>query len=195
MEHLVVIRSYRGEQHTVPGKRKYLTSMSRIALGVVAVCGAGSLGEYLTGFPAAADTPSISAEDLANGLARSIGKANAPKSVTCDADLLGVVGQTGTCEVVLWSDRSVQANITVTAVNGSNIDYDFYPSLTREQLEKTFAANESAESAVCRSGLEGRIGASTRCALINNGAEQEYTLTVDAADGSMSFSWTTTPVA
>jgi len=104
-------------------------------------------GKAATNGSAASSTPSMSAADLQRSLAARISTATPPQSVACAAGLVGEVGKTATCEVAVSDAVSVQANVTVTKVNGNSIDYDFTSTMTQAQLEKAFTAKASAQTA------------------------------------------------
>ena len=126
--------------------------------------------------------PSMSAADLQKSLAGRISTATPPQSITCSGDLIGEVGKTDSCEVAINDTTSVQANVTVTSVNGSNIGYDFTPSMTQAQLEKAFSANVSAE-VTCDAGLDGTVGSSTTCQVTKDGTTDTTTVSVSRVQG------------
>lgn len=130
----------------------------------------------------AAAAASISAADLQTGLSSRISTATPPKSVTCSAGLPGQLGATTSCTVVINDANAVQADVTVTKVNGTNIDYDFTPSMTKEQLEKAFAADVSAQ-VTCDGGLDGKIGSTTTCHVTKNGTTDDATVSVSKVQG------------
>lgn len=107
---------------------------------------------------------------------------NPPKSVTCPNDLVGKVGETTSCEVVMGENNFVQADLTVTKVEGGRIDFDYSPSLTKDQLERAIKSITSAESVTCDAGLEGKVGASTRCEIGKDGTQQEKTISVNKVE-------------
>lgn len=129
-----------------------------------------------------AATPTMSAADLQRSLTARISASTPPKSVTCPNDLTGVVGKTDACTVVVNDTTSVQADVTVTRVNGTNIDYEFTPAMTQAQLEKAFSANVQAQVA-CDGGLDGKIGSSTTCHVTKNGTTDDATVTVSKVQG------------
>ena len=71
--------------------------------------------------------------DIANRLAKA---GEQPQSVTCKEDLIGEVGKTARCDVVMSPTNSFEPVITVTGVDGSTINYEMSPALSKEQLEK-----------------------------------------------------------
>ena len=109
----------------------------------VAACGAaltvaGLLGAGLTGCSAKVETSTksaVSAEDLQKKVTDQLTEAgNAPKSVTCDGELVAEVGKSTMCDAVFSDVNSVQAKVTVTAVKGSELSFELSPSLTKDQL-------------------------------------------------------------
>ena len=163
-------------------------------LGAAALVAAGLLSFGVSGCSAKGDnkaatnstpttsTPTMSAADLQKSLATRISTGTPAQSVTCAAGLTGEIGKTDSCEVVVNDSTSVQVNVTVTKVNGSNIDYDFVPSMTQSQLEKAFAANVSAE-VTCDAGLDGQVGSSTMCHVTKNGTPDDTTVSVSKVQG------------
>lgn len=166
---------------------------TRIAAGAAAVAVAALLGAGLTGCSGSAkvetsSTPSVSASALEGDLMDMLTKGgNDPQSVTCPEDLVGEVGKTSQCEVVLSEANTVQAVLTVTKVNDTGLDYDLKPALTKEQLEKTLTDMASAESVVCDAGLEGIAGATTKCAVTRDGSTSEDTVAVKKVEGGLNM--------
>lgn len=147
-----------------------------------AATGANATKDAAKNTTAAASAPSMSAADLQTSLAARISASTPPQSVTCSGDLPGEVGKTTSCEVTVNDTTSVQANITVTKVDGTNIDYAFEPAMTKEQLEKAFAANVSAD-VTCDAGLDGEVGASTTCNVTKDGTTDTTTVSVSKVQG------------
>ena len=131
---------------------------------------------------AASSAPSMSAADLQKSLAGRISTATPPKSVSCPNDLPGEVGKTASCEVVVNDTTSVQANVTVTQVNGGKIDYDFTPSMTKTQLENAFSAEVKAQ-VTCDGGLDGKVGSSTTCHVTKDGTTDDTNVSVSKVQG------------
>ena len=144
--------------------------------------GEQSAKEAGKGATSASSAPSMSAADLQTSLAARISTATPPQSVTCSGDLAGEVGKTTSCEVAINDTTSVQANVTVTKVTGTNIDYAFEPAMTKEQLQKAFAANVSAD-VTCDAGLDGTVGANTTCSVTKDGTTDETTVSVSKVQG------------
>ena len=167
-------------------------------LGAAALVAAGLLSFGLSGCSGKGDTKdasgstaasssaaasaSMSAADLQKSLTARISTATPAKSVTCASGLTGEVGKTDSCEVVVNDTTSVQANVTVTKVNGSTIDYDFVPAMTKDQLEKAFSANVSAQ-VTCDGGLDGKVGSNTTCHVTKDGTTDDTTVSVSKVQG------------
>lgn len=143
------------------------------------ISGCSSKGE---GKASSTDAPTMSAADLQKSLAGRISTATPPKSVACPDGLTGEVGKTATCEVAVDDNTSVQANVTVTKVSGSSIDYDFTPSMTKAQLEKAFSSNVNA-TVSCDAGLDGTVGSSTTCQVTKDGTTDDTTVSVSKVQG------------
>lgn len=125
---------------------------------------------------------SMSAADLQKNLTGRISAATPVQSITCSAGLTGEVGKTDTCEAVIDDNTSVQVNVTVTNVNGDNIDYAFAPSMTQAQLEKAFSAAVSAQ-VTCDGGLDGKVGSNTKCQVTKDGTTDVTTVSVSKVQG------------
>jgi len=126
--------------------------------------------------------------DIANRLAKAGEK---PQSVTCKDDLIGEVGKTARCEVVISPTNSFEPVITVTGVDGSTINYEMSPALSKEQLEKAVsrmvadAAHAHVASVSCESGLEGKVGATAHCEVDSGGVKLRRTVKVNSVEGLM----------
>lgn len=167
---------------------RQFTAGALIAAGLLsfAITGCSSKSETKTAGSStaspAAGTPTMSAADLQKSLSDRISASTPPQSVTCANDLIGVVGKTDSCVVVVNDSTSVQANVTVTKVNGVNIDYEFTPAMTQGQLEKAFSAKAQAQ-VTCDGGLDGKVGSSTTCHVTLNGTTDDTTVTVSRVQG------------
>ena len=81
--------------------------------------------------------PIVSADALQTEIASRLTNAGEhPQSVTCKEDLIGEVGQTAHCEVVLSPTNSFEPVVTVTGVDGATIDYEMTPAVSKEQLDR-----------------------------------------------------------
>lgn len=113
-----------------------------------------------------------------------------PQSVTCKEDLVGEVGRTARCEVVMSPTNSFEPVVTVTGVDGDNIDYEMTPAMSKEQLEKAVARLVTAgggqvDSVSCESGLDGDVGAVAHCDVEAGGVKVRRTVEVNKVDGLM----------
>ncbi len=142
---------------------------------------AGLLGAGLSG---CSSTPSLSAADLQKRLADQQAEAgDPPQSVTCNGDLVGEVGKTTICDVVFSETNSVEATVTATGVDGSDVSFDVSPSVTKEQLEKGVSGNDDAQAVTCDSGLEGAVGASANCEVTVDGVTAKQVIVVENVNG------------
>jgi hypothetical protein len=163
------------------------------ALGAAAVTAAALAG---CSFSIGGGTPTVAKADLQKDISDRLGKAGQkPESVTCSADLEGVVGKTTTCEVVLSATNAIEPIVTVTKVDGSTVSYDMTPALSKAQLEKSVgdivaqSTGQDVETVTCESGLEGKEGNKAQCEVADGGESMNYVVTVTKVDGLlMSFS-------
>jgi hypothetical protein len=141
-------------------------------------------------------TPTVTKADLQSDIADRLQKAGQkPVSVTCTADLEGVVGKTTTCEVVLSATNAFEPTVSVTKVEGSTVSYEMAPALSQAQLEKSVkdivakSVGRAVESVTCESGLEGKVGNKASCEVTAGGETSTDTVTVTEVDGLlMNFS-------
>src|SRR3954451_22591183 len=125
-------------------------------------------------------------EDIAHRLADAGEK---PESVTCKQDLVGEVGAMARCDVVVSATNKFEPIVTVTAVDGSAVDYEMMPAVSRQQLEGVVArliadAGTQGDTAVtCESGIEGRVEAVANCDVDAGGLLTRRTVRVSAVNG------------
>src|ERR1700710_187937 len=75
------------------------------------------------------NVPTVSRTALQDDIARRLADAGErPQSVTCKQDLVGELGATANCEVVVSATNSFEPIVTVTGVDGSAIDYSMAPA-------------------------------------------------------------------
>ena len=156
--------------------------------GVVAA--AGLLGAGMSGCSAKVETSSetkveksVSAAELQTNLTeRLTGVGSPPQSVTCKSDLVGEVGKTSRCDVVFSDTNSLEAIVTATSVEGSDISYELTPAMTKEQVEKAVADLASAQSAKCEAGLDGTVGTTTNCEVTLDGQASKRIVEVAQVD-------------
>jgi hypothetical protein len=111
-----------------------------------------------------------------------------PQSVTCREDLIGEVGRTARCEVVVNPTNSFEPVVTVTKVDGTAIDYEMTPAVSKEQLEQAVRrlvaeTGVPVDAATCQSGLDGAVGATARCDVTSKGVTSARTAKVRSIDG------------
>jgi hypothetical protein len=138
----------------------------------------------------AVDAPLVSRQALQSDIADRIAKTgDPPLSVTCQEDLIGQVGRTARCDVVMSEANSFQPIVTVTRVDGATVDYEMTPGLSQEQLEKAVAAlivqnsGDRVDSVACESGLEGRVDATAHCDVDAGGTRARRNVRVSEVSG------------
>ena len=159
-----------------------------IAACAAVVAVAGLLGTGLTACSASVKTEtsvstkaSVSADDLQKDLTDRLTQAGmSAKSVTCKDELVGEVGKTARCDVAFSDTNAIEAVFTATKVDGSSVNFDITPAMTKEQVEKAVAGLSSAPSATCASGLDGTVGETTNCEMMVDG--QPATRVVEVAN-------------
>ena len=154
-----------------------------------------SAGVLVSGCGAAPGTdgkPVVSKGALQTDIADRLTKAGEePESVKCKEDLVGEVGKTARCDVVISSTNSFEPVVTVTRVEGDTVDYEMTPALSKEQLEKAVsrlvadASGVPVNSVSCDAGLQGNVGAAARCDVDAGGVTLPRTVEVNSIDGLM----------
>jgi len=139
----------------------------------VVMCGLAIVCAVLPGCTFSAhvnSTPSVSKDALQQDISDRLSKAGEqPESVTCQEDLVGEVGKTTRCEVVMGPTNSFEPVVRVTGIDGSTINYEMTPALSKGQLQEAVAPLVSDAEGVqvgpvsCESGLEGKVGAVAYC--------------------------------
>jgi uncharacterized protein DUF4333 len=164
--------------------------MLTAALGAVA-----ALGALVSGCSVSIGgdgKPTVSRGALQTDIADRLTRAGEqPESVTCKEDLVGEVGKTARCDVVMSPTNSFEPVVTVTRVEGTTIDYEMSPAVSKEQLEKAVsrlvsgASGVQADSVSCESGLQGNVGAVAHCDVDAGGVRLRRTVEVNHVDGLM----------
>jgi hypothetical protein len=136
--------------------------------------------------------PAVGKEALQNDIANRLEQAGEkPQSVTCREDLIGEVGKTARCEVVMSATNSFEPVITVTGTDGNTINYEMAPALSKDQLEKAVsrlvadASHAPVTSVSCESGLEGKVGSTAHCDVDSKGLKLRRTVEVNSVEGLM----------
>jgi Domain of unknown function (DUF4333) len=140
--------------------------MRTLTAALGAVITAGALVSGCSVNLGADGKPTVSKGSLQTDIAdRLTAAGEQPESVTCKEDLVGEVGKTARCEVVMSPTNSFEPVVTVTRVDGTTVDYEMTPAVSKEQLEQamsrlvTAAAGVQVDSVSCESGLQGNVGA------------------------------------
>lgn len=157
---------------------------------VKAVAGAVMVGAALVG--CSSGPPVVGKADLEKDIAGRLEAAGQkPQTVTCDADLEGVVGKTTTCEVVLTDVNAIEPVVEVTKVEDTTVSYEMTPALSQAQLEKSVAglvaenAGQEVTGVTCDGGLMGEQGTETNCSMQLDGEPLDTVVTVTTVDGLM----------
>jgi hypothetical protein len=136
--------------------------------------------------------PAVGKDALQADIAARLEKAGEkPQSVTCKEDLIGEVGKTTRCEVVMSPTNSFEPIITVTGTDGNTINYEMSPALSKEQLEKAVSrlvadtSHAPVSSVSCESGLEGKVGSIAHCDVDSGGLKLRRTVEVNSVEGLM----------
>ena len=163
---------------------RLMTATAALAAVGALTCGCG------TDSSTSSDIPTVSRDALQNDIAtrlRSVG--DQPRTVTCESDLLGEVGRTARCEVVVSDVNSLQPIVTVTGIVGQSIEYELTPALSRHQLEgavERLVAERLADrvdAVACESGLMGQVGSKTLCDIDSDGTQASRIVAVTAVSG------------
>jgi hypothetical protein len=135
--------------------------------------------------------PTVSKDALQTDIAGRLAEAGVvSQSVTCKEDLIGEVGRTAHCDVVLSPTNSFEPIVTVTGFDGTTINYEVTPAVSKEQLEtavlRLVTANGArVDSVSCESGLTGEVGAVTQCDVEVGGVKARRTAAVNKVEGLM----------
>lgn len=161
-------------------------------IGVLAELALGCSVLLACSSPVSSDAiPAVASEDLQADIAARLAKAGEkPESVVCKDPLVGEVGQSARCDVVLSPTNSFEPIVTVTDIDGASIVYEMIPALSRPQLERAVArlVSSSPVGVACLSGLPGRSGAVAQCDVSDGGAPVRRTATVTGVTGlTMTF--------
>jgi hypothetical protein len=133
--------------------------------------------------------PRVDKADLEQDITGRLSSAGPPpQSVSCNEDLLGVVGTTTRCEVVLGENNAIEPIVKVTEVEGTTVNYDMTPALSEPQLEvqvATLMADGATpvDTVSCEGGLEGVVGNEVRCTVEGGGETTETVVTVTESRG------------
>ncbi len=111
------------------------------------------------------NVPTVSRQALQEDISQRLAEAGEkPQAVTCNQDLIGEVGTTVRCEVVISATNRFEPIVTVAGVDGAAIDYEMTPAVSRQQLEDVVwrlvadAGTVDVTSVSCETGIEGTVG-------------------------------------
>ncbi len=138
------------------------------------------------------NVPTVSRRALQEDISERLDDAGEkPESVTCKDDLVGEVGKTANCEVVVSATNSFEPIITVTAVDGEAIEYEMTPAVSQQQLEEvvsrlvTDSGMLDVKAVSCESGIVGRVGVTAHCDVDAGGRRTRRTVEVSDVNGLM----------
>ncbi len=164
----------------------------RKAIGPLAMLAAVTASIAGCGWQTADGVPAVDTTDLQSDIAERFAEAGErPESVTCEAPLVGEVGQTANCDVVMSPTNSFAPIVTVTSVDGATINYELMPAMSQEQLEKAVArlvadaGGPPASRVTCLSGLLGQMGEVSHCDVTAAGITLRRAAEVTSVDGLM----------
>jgi len=109
-------------------------------------------------------------------------------AVECEADLAGEIGAEVDCPTTI-GEASVTLRVLVTAVDGSDVEYELTPVVEADDvastIEETLVGQDyPVESVACEGELIGEIDVSQTCAVTNSrGEEVAVEATVTSVDG------------
>jgi len=153
-------------------------------VALAALAGCSTDGEH--------DVPSVSRQALQSDISEQLAKVgDPPQWVTCQEDLIGQVGRTARCDVMMSDTNGFQPIVTVSRVDGSTVDYEMTPAISQEQLEKDVArliaqnSGDRVDSVACESGLEGRVDATAHCDVDAGGSKARRIVRVTEVSGLM----------
>jgi hypothetical protein len=165
------------------------TTVALAAMAVAALAGCGTGDD---------DVPTVSRLVLQADIADRLGgTGETPQSVTCQEDLVGLVGRIVRCDVVITESNRFQPIVSVVRVDGTTVDYEMTPALSQEQLESAVAglvarnSGDRVDAVACVSGLDGRVDASALCDVDAGGKRARRTVRVTEVAGlTMNFTLT-----
>jgi uncharacterized protein DUF4333 len=164
--------------------------MMRMAVAAIAVACTVSGCTINLGNSSQQDAPKVSKDALQSDISQRLTTAGqTPQSVTCPDDLIGQLGQSVHCDVTMSPANSFEPIITVTGLEGTKVNYDVTPSVSKSQLEASVSqmvarsTKSTPDSVTCQSGLDGKVGAVAYCDVSAGGASTRRTVTVDDVSG------------
>jgi hypothetical protein len=162
----------------------------RFLVAAAAVVLVGGIACSCSGQTSPEVTPTVSKDALQKDIADKLTAAgDRPQTVVCESDLVGELGRTAQCDVVIGAANSFQPIVTVTGIDGGAIQYALTPALSREQLERAVArvvaekSSERIDSVACESGLKGEVRASAGCDVVTGGVQARRVVEVTEVSG------------
>ena len=150
--------------------------------------------------PNQSNTAKVSKGDLQMDiLQRLITAGQTPQSVTCQSDLVGQLGQSTRCDVTMGPANSFEPIVTVTGLEGTKVNYDISPTVSKTQLVGAVmsmlikTSNAASGSVSCQSGLDGKVGAVAYCDVTASGVTTRRTVEVTEVAG-LSMKYVLIPV-
>ncbi len=136
----------------------------------------------------------VSKSDVARQITSKMTDAagNKPDTVSCPTDLPAKVGAQLNCEMKV-KDQTFNVNVTVTSVDGDNVNFDMVETVDKDQVASIISAKLTqqgiaTESVTCPDNLKGVEGATLRCKLSEDGKTYGVNVTVTNVDaGDVSF--------
>lgn len=133
----------------------------------------------------------VSKDDVSHQISDKMTDAqgNKPESVSCPGDLPAKVGSSIDCTMQV-KGTSYGVNVTVTSVNGDDVKFDMIVTVDKDQVAEEVSnqlaqqAGRKPDSVTCPQNLKGKVGATLRCELVDNGQTWGVTVTVTAVEGS-----------
>ena len=144
------------------------------------------------GLNGSSNVPTVSRKALQEDISQRLAEAGEkPQAVTCNQDLIGEVGTTVRCEVVISPTNRFEPIVTVIGVDGAAMDYDMTPAVSRPQIEEVVlrlvadAGTVDVKSVSCETGIEGKVGAVAHCDVDAGSARSRRTVEVSGVNGLM----------
>ncbi len=133
--------------------------------------------------------PVVGKADVQKDITDRLTKAGqTPQSVNCSEDLVGEVGKTTRCEVVLSETNAIEPIVKTTKVEGTTVSYEMTPALNQDQLQRQVGMlmkqnGMAVDTVTCTGGLEGVVGKETRCTVQGGGDTTEASVKVTEVNG------------
>lgn len=134
---------------------------------------------------------SVSTDELEKQVSAALEKqaGSDPGDVSCPDELPAKVGEKTRCTLTRGSDE-VPVEVAVTAVDGSDVDFEIAPTLLRSTLEDEISTQleqqvgQAPDDISCPDDLIGTIGETMRCTLSAGADELGVAVEVTGVDGT-----------